>query len=65
MNTEAIKTVEEYTKDFKKDYDKIVDYGDVYRTPQIENKSQNFEIFTLYTDRTPVTASNSSSVIIF
>ena len=61
MIVEPIKTVQEYSLDFKDDYEMIVNYGD--NSPLYINENQNFEIFTLYTDTTPVTSSNSSTII--
>jgi len=63
MIAEPIKTVEEYTLDFKNDYELVVNlqYTDTKLIPV--EKGQGFEIFTMYTDRTPVTASNSSGLI--
>lgn len=62
MIAEPIKTVDEYTKDFKTAYDTIVNYGNGYNLINPVEPGQKFEIFTLYTDKTPVTASNSSQI---
>ena len=62
MVIEPVKTVEEYTMEFKNDYELIVNYGQGTQLLPIV-PGQNFEIMTVYTDKTPVTASNSSTII--
>jgi hypothetical protein len=61
--SENIKSVEEYTREFKQDYDNLINYGN-YHTQMLQiQTAPNFEIVTIYTDQTPVTASNSSILI--
>lgn len=63
MIIEPNKTVEEYTVEFENDYQTILNHGIIQTLPQQMNTNQPFEIYTVYTDKTPVTASNSSIVI--
>ncbi|MBC8984767.1 hypothetical protein H9X96_03150 [Pedobacter sp. N36a] len=63
MATDKIKTAEEYAELFKHDYSNIVGNGSNFQSNLgWMNQTENFSVFTLYKDTTPVVASNNSSI---
>lgn len=57
------KTIEQYAVEFEDDYQKITGYNNNQKLSQSMGNNNSFEIYTVYTDNTPVIASNSSVIV--
>lgn len=63
MLKDSLKNIEEYTREFVTDYELIIEVDNETRQKNLFHFNQAFEIYTLYTDTTPVQASNTSKII--
>ncbi|TKC01239.1 hypothetical protein [Pedobacter cryotolerans] len=63
MITETNKTIQQYAVEFEEDYQKIMGHNNNLKLSQTMGNINSFEIYTVYTDNTPVIASNSSVIV--